>query len=186
MKSKRGGIVDENAIGVILAVAAIFLLVFLMINLFSPSFDKEDETAKSYFNMLKESVDVANTVGKVGSFSMIDYGGKESSFYLVYFGGLFSFRDYRLLNGEKPKSDITDALIGDGEDSVEKEFIRDVKNNNKNLCICYSKENKVLCDYCMDLKSPVILPKQPPWIVIEDSKINIRKVGEGYVFFEAQ
>ena len=188
MKSKRGGIVDENVDGVILAVVAIFLLVFLMVNLFSPSFNKEDKTAKSYFNMLKESVDVADA-GKVGSFYM--YGeGKEINFYLVYFGEAFSFSDYGLSDKgkgiifiEKPKSDIAEALLGDEEESVKKEFIRDVKNNKKNLCICYSKENKVLCDYCMSLESPVAYPATTPWVAKEGSRINIRKAeGLGYAF----
>ena len=192
MISKRGGIVDENAIKVIIAVAVVVLLIYLMVNLFSPSFDKESETAKSYFNMLEESVNIANN-GKVGNFFMIDYGD-ESDFYLVYFGELFSFQDYGLLDDDKegiisieePEVGIVVEIEEDEEENIERKFIRDVKKNENNLCICYLKNTKILCDYCMDLKSPIAYPIITPWVAKEGFRINISKREKvGYVFVEA-
>ena len=171
IESKKGGMMDENLIGLILSVAVVFVLIVLLFNLFSPSFDKGDKTAESYFESLEGAIGDADAGGK-GDFFMQDYGDDELDFYLVYFGGTVSFGD-------------------DG-----KNFTRS-KQGEKVICVCYLGEGNAVCNYCEDSKFPVeyfsikeadegspqkVTVKISPWIVRENERINIISTEGHYEF----
>lgn len=167
MKSKRGGIVDKNLIELIMAVAGVFLLVTLMVFLFSPSFDKEDKSSESYFNGLKDAVGLANS-GSQGEFFMMDMGDEDVDFYLVYFGGVSSFED---------SSYGKFSYLGSGRNAI---------------CICYKKGDVSMCRYCEDLRLPIdylvngVSGKNIPWAVKDGVRVAVVKNegGTSYVFVE--
>ncbi|MDH3353525.1 MAG: hypothetical protein OEL87_03690 [Nanoarchaeota archaeon] len=167
MKSKRGGMVDKNLIELILAVAGVFLLVTLMVFLFSPGFDKEDKSSESYFNGLKDAINLADS-GSQGEFFMMDMGDEDVDFYLVYFGGVSSFSDS--LYGKF-------SYLGSGKNAV---------------CICYKKGDLSMCRYCENLNLPIdylvdgVSGKNIPWAVKDGVNIAVVKdKGEtSYVFAE--
>ena len=51
---KRGSLLDEESVKVIMAVAVFAGIVFLLVKLFSPVFNVADETAESYFETLEK------------------------------------------------------------------------------------------------------------------------------------
>ena len=171
MKSKKGGIVDENLIGTIMAVAGVFLLLVLLFNLFAPSFDRTDKTAESYFKTLNRAIETADSGGN-GEFFMMDEGDNKLEFYLTYFGSIASFKEDRI-------------------------FARS-KEGEKIICVCYWKgSGNSVCDYCEELKLPVkyvsvkeadegnpqiTTGKISPWVIRENERIIITKK-EGYYEF---
>jgi hypothetical protein len=170
MISKRGNMVTENAVGLILAVAASFVLILLMVALFNPTFDKGEEVAESYFGSLEDAISEADKQG-ASSFFMLDMGDEALEFYLVYFGEVQSFGED---NKERQK-----ALLF-MEDN--KEFVRSPKDGQ--LCICYWQGDRTLCDDCISLDGVVNYAEKgaAPWVAREGEYININKRGNDYVF----
>jgi hypothetical protein len=162
--SKRGGLLDENSIEIILAVAGIFLLFMVLFALFSPSYDEADKIAESYFEMLKEAVGLADFVGE-GSFFMLDHGEKDLKFYLILFG------------------DKAVAEVGDGGVVFKrsKKFIVDI-GSEKGICVCYSREDKTSCEHCMDFDFPTDVDGSGSQIMASEGVIVVKKIGEGYRF----
>lgn len=173
MKFKKGGLLDENLVGLILAVAMVFVLLVFMFNLFAPSFDKDDKTAESYFKTLSRAVETADSGGG-GDFFMMDDGGSELTFYLVYFGDVASFENHN------------------------RNFARSKQGENV-ICVCYWKGGNVVCNYCENLKLParcisikkadeknsqVTSVKINPWVIKEGQRIKIVKKEGHYEFTE--
>ena len=155
MKSKKGGIVDNNLIGLILSVAIVFVLLVLLFNLFAPSFDKTDKTAESYFETLDRAIKTADG-GGIGEFFMMNDGDSKLEFYLVYFGSVASFEEDRT-------------------------FARS-KSGDKIICVCYWRGiGNGVCNYCEELKLPVKCDKDVK-VVKEGERIIIIKK-EGYYEF---
>jgi len=154
LRNRKGEMVVNNAIGLILAIAVVFLLVYFMVNLFSPSFDESSEIAESYLKSFERAVEEADDMGK-GSFFMLDLGDDERKFYLVDFGEAFDF-SY------------------DG-----KEFVRSPRKDN--VCICYWQDERVLCRDCLELEVNYLEGKRykiVPWVVEEGVRIEVNK-GKG-------
>ena len=80
MISKRGELTTKEIVEILLAVAAVFVLVIFLYSVISPSFNKVDETAKSYFESFEKIIEDGG-----GSFSMWQTEEKGKEFYLVYF-----------------------------------------------------------------------------------------------------
>ena len=152
---KRGEMVSENAIGLILAAAATLVLVMLMISLFSPTFNKGKEGAESYFDSLEDAIGEVDDMGR-SSFFMLDFDNEELEFYLVYFGDAFSFVD------------------------GESEFVRSPSDDS--LCICYLQGDKILCDDCMRLGGAVLYNESSPWVIREGESVTIKERGDDYAF----
>lgn len=152
---KKGEMVTENTIGLILAVAVTFVLILLMISLFSPTFNKGKEGAKSYFDSLEDAISEVDKVGK-SSFFMLDLSDEELEFYLVYFSEAFVFA-----NGEN-------------------EFVRSPRKGS--LCICYLQNEKTLCNDCMNLKGEVSYGESDVWVIKEGEYVEINKKGDNYEF----
>lgn len=171
IKSKRGGLLDNNLVGLISAVAMVFVLLVFIFNLFAPSFDKDDKTAESYFKTLNRAIETADSGGE-GDFFMMDDGDTKLEFYLVYFGRIASF--------------------GEGRN-----FVRS-KEGNKIICVCYRKGGgESVCNYCENLKlgvnyvsvkeaegkkSQVTSVKINPWAIEEGARIKVTKKEEYYEF----
>jgi hypothetical protein len=147
--------VSENVIGLILAAAVTFILILLMISLFSPTFNKGKEGAESYFDSLENAINEVDDVGR-SSFFMLDLSDEELEFYLVYFGEAFVF--------------VNDL----------KEFVRSPRDGS--LCVCYEQGEKVLCDDCVDLDGAVSYNEAAPWVIREGEYVNINKKGDNYAF----
>jgi len=73
MKSKRGELMNKEIIEILLAAAGVFVVVWLLYGLISPSFDKVDKTSEAFFDTFLEQVSVADKNG-VGKFQ---YGKKK-------------------------------------------------------------------------------------------------------------
>jgi len=155
MKFKRGEMVTENAIGLILAAAATFVLILLLVGLYGDSFNKGKEGAESYFDSLKDTIREVDDYGK-SSFFMLDLSNEELEFYLVYFGEALLF------------------VRGD------RDFIRSPRDGS--LCICYLQGENILCNDCMDLKGRVSYSEAAPWAIMEGEYIDVNKIGENYAF----
>ena len=149
--------VSENAIGLILAAAATFVLVLLMIGLYGTTFNEGKEGAESYFKSLERAIDEVDESGR-SDFFMLDLGKEELSFHLVYFGEALSFVEEK-------------SGIG---------FIR--SSNEGSLCICYKQIERVLCDDCVELKGEVLRSESAPWVIGEGESVSISKRGDDYVF----
>ena len=127
---KKGGVMDEEIVKVILAVVVFAAMAWLLVNLFSPVFDEGDETAKSYFDMLERSVDEVDGLGSA-SFFMLDNGRDDMNFYLAYFGNLASFK------------------------RNDKIFTRKLDSKENVLCVCSESGKSVVCKYCRGMDLPV-------------------------------
>ena len=81
--NKKASLETKEIIEVILAGVGMVFLIFLLWNIFSPSFDKDKETAKSYLNTFKNVMD---DVDKIGYARFFLWGGEPK---MVYFGKTF-------------------------------------------------------------------------------------------------
>tara|TARA_Y100000310_G_C20685795_1_gene818881 strand:+ start:1239 stop:1739 length:501 start_codon:yes stop_codon:yes gene_type:complete len=162
MKSKRAGtkMVGRETIGLIIGLAIVILLVLLMYNLISPYFDKDKQTAESYFKTLEIEIGKAGQEGG-GEFSMWQEE-EDTKFYVVYFANRPNFN----------YGDIT--FISSG-------------NNENHICICYVDEGKSVCDDCANLNFPAtgFLSNEvgeESKVAVRGDKLKITKQEEHYLF----
>jgi hypothetical protein len=161
---KRGELIIDNVVEMMLAAGVVFLLVVLFVKLFSPTYDVRDDVAKSYFDSFKIAIDEANSFGK-SSFFILNDGESKTEFYLVYFGERVNF----LRN--------------------DREFIHTKKGEN-DICVCYLREDFVVCDHCMDLGKRVEYVSVDnsknivEWVMDEGSRVDIVNSEVDYVFIQ--
>ena len=183
IKYKRGELLDENLIGLILSVAGVFVLMILLFNLFSPTFNKEEKTAESYFESLNKAI-VEVEDGGVSNFFMME--DKKSYFYLVYFGNIASFKGDVNIE-ESAGFDAADNAPVDINVKLNNEYgKRDFfssKYGENIICVCYQKNKDITCNYCEDLKLAARSDdNNKNWIIEEGVRIKISKEGGVYVF----
>ena len=163
MKGKRAGtkMISRETIGLILGVAVVILLALLMYMLIAPYFDKDKETAKSYFGTLEEEIGKAGQEG--GGEFMMWQEEEKTKFYLVYFGERKYF-DY---------GNIKFSSFG---------------NNENHICICYVKKNEEpICDNCKNLNKPATgffsseVGEQSK-VAVKGDKLKITKDEDYYLF----
>ena len=152
--NKRGALLSEGSVKVIIAVAVVVGMVYLLVSLFSPVFDEADETAKSYFETLERAIE---DVGGGSSFFMLDNGDDDLNFYLVYFGNAVEFReDGKVFTHKRGKGEYV-------------------------LCVCSENKKVVVCKYCEEMKLPVRLEGGgDEWIVGEGKRMSLYKTTEVY------
>lgn len=90
MISKRGELTTNEILEIVLAVVVVLVLAVLLYKLISPSFDRVDETAESYFDSFGKVISDGG-----GSFSMWQPEEKGEKFYLAYFQNKTSFGEGR-------------------------------------------------------------------------------------------
>jgi hypothetical protein len=157
----KGEIVFSNVFGIMLAVATIVVITVVIVSVISPYFDKEEKGAKNYFNTFMKQVEIADG-GKVGSFSLWqDSNLNEDSegYYLVYFGSGYKFN----------ANDIEFVSLG---------------INENRICVCYIEENEGRCDFCENLKFPMVRKEfSGLWAILEKESIEIKlnESKNGYV-----
>ncbi|MBU2576973.1 MAG: hypothetical protein KKF50_04590 [Nanoarchaeota archaeon] len=163
--NKRANLVTDNTVELIIAAAGIVVLIFLLIALYSPTYDENAETAKSYLQMFNEQVSSADSLVE-GSLTFWGPETENVKFYLAYFGDLSRF---------------------DKEIEKEKVIFVTRKRNENAICVCYGNAEKMNCKNCKELDLPVELKvsgydKFPPWVLDEVKQLKITKVGGKYLF----
>ncbi len=168
MKSNKRALLANETLGLVLGAAVVAILVILFFAIFSPMFDKERETGKSYINSLKGEIAKVDS-GGVGSFKMIflrDSDKERVDSYLVYFNGTYGMR------------------------IREHAFLAPTFDKNL-LCVCtWSEKARSVCgsDQCTPLKAPAILKESSgniirgKWGVVQDQNLKITFEGGKYVF----
>jgi len=154
--NKKGNLVTDNTVELIIAAAGIVVLIFLLIALYSPTYNENAEAAKSYFGMLNEQLSSAD-LGVEGS---VTFWGPESDdvkFYLAYFGRVSKFEEGKLI------------------------FVTRKRNENT-ICVCYGNENKIHCKNCKELDLPVEYSESAPWVINPVKQLRINKTGGKYLF----
>jgi hypothetical protein len=158
--NKKGALETKEIIELVLAAAGIFILLFLFFKLFAPSFDKNQETAKSYFDTLKNEIAKADNK-QIGEFSL----WQKDGFALVYFGDKRTFIN-------------NDGTL----------FSIDSFGEKNQVCICYNykvKGNTPICNEnsCTSLENPVELSGwNSPQFAILTWKLKIEKIDNKYIF----
>jgi len=162
--NKKGELLSKEIVQVIMAVVVVGLMIYLMIAIFAPTFDKGDERGESYLKQLKGALQETDK-GNEASFFMIDDGVSDLDSYLVYFGNAIS------LNRE----DI---------------FFEPSKKSGTNIiCLCAWNKNKAVCNHCTNLDLPATFPddtsEETPsenWVIREGIRLKLEKTGGVYVF----
>lgn len=154
--NKKANIVTDNTVELIIAAAGIVVLIFLLIALYSPTYDENAETAKSYLQMLNEQLSSADS-GVGGSLTFWAPEPEDINFYLVYFGEVSKFEKENM------------------------NFVMRKRNENV-ICVCYGNEDKINCNSCKELDLPVEFSESAPWILDEVKQLKITKVEDKYVF----
>jgi len=181
--NRRGGMTIGQIAKLILAVAVVIVLLTLVVKLFSPIFDRGDETAKSYFETLKNEIKVADS-GEGGEFFMWYLGDSEDDkeFYLVYFGNTIEV--------DFVKS--SERRVYDQDTKRQEKYIysQDVQFNSfgtkdNRICVCTVDGYKSSCVYCEALDYPVSYGnKSETWYDESGKRIGIKLEGKKYVFEE--
>ena len=190
--NRKGEVTFTTIVKTILAVGVIIILLIFSVRLFSPMFDRGDETAKSYMKILKDEIKVADD-GKTGEFYMwwVDGRDGEKNFYLVYFGDA--------IEAEIEREMYNPAYVPPMYGGVSFERMYVVKNVSFNsfgrkpnrICVCYTEGNKnkgydATCDYCEDLKHPAVFTGSilvdGTWVEESGDRISIKLEGDKYVF----
>ena len=154
--NKRANLVTDNTVEMVIAGEGIVVLIFLLIALYSPTYDENGETAKSYLKMFNEQLSLADSRVE-GSVTFWGGDTEEVKFYLAYFGDVSKFdkRDLIFVNR---------------------------KRNENTICVCYSVKDQVTCKACKDLDLPVKFSEPAPWILEEVKQLKINKTGGNYLF----
>ncbi len=121
---------NKEIIEILLAAAGVFVVVWLLYGLISPSFDKVDKTSEAFFDTFLEQVSVADKNG-VGKFSIWQKEDKVR-YFLVYFGS------------------------GKSHEVEDENFVA-LKEGDNLVCLCSVEEDKRSCEYCKNLNSVVEL-----------------------------
>ena len=154
---KRAELTTKEIIEIVLGGAATLLLIVLLYNLIAPNFDKDDETAKSYFDSFEDAVAVADS-GEVGLFSMWmpNNTKKGKDFFLIYFG--------------------SNSIFGDSNKRY-----TSIGHHVNQICVCYWDSLDV-CKYCKNLDHPSVLVGSPDdnWAISAGEEIEIIKGEEIY------
>ncbi len=82
MKTKKAELTTKEIIELILGAAAIFVLVMLVTSILNSQWDKDEEIAKGYLDMLNSELEIAEQ-GGTGLFSIYE---SHEDFVFVYFG----------------------------------------------------------------------------------------------------
>jgi len=156
--NKKANLVTDNTVELIIVAAGTVVLVLLLIALYSPTYDENAETAKSYFGMLNEQLISADS-GVEGSLTFWGVEREGIKFYLVYLGDLSSYGEGNLVFTTR-------------------------KRNENTICVCYSVKEKVTCKSCKELDFPVKYSEPAPWIIDEVKQLKINKSGGKYLFYK--
>jgi len=154
--NKKASLETKEIIELILAGAGIFLIIFFLWNVFSPDFNKDKETAKSYLNTFKSVID---DVDEIGSARFSLWGGDPK---MVYFGKAFR--------------------ISSGDDVFSRP---NTEENYLCFCYEKGKEEnkRWICENCVSLKYPIEFSNSGE-IFTEGWSFDITKRENKY-FFEA-
>lgn len=162
--NKKGEVVIDESVKVIGAVAFLALMIYLMVAIFSPTFDKGDEKGGSYLKLLEEAIGEADE-GKEASFFMIDDGNENLDSYMTYFGKAISF------NWEGIS------------------FISKKKTGNNIICLCAYDGNNAVCNHCTNLDLPATFfntntgeTQSENWTIREGVRLKLNKDGTTYAF----
>jgi hypothetical protein len=162
--NKKGNLFSEESVKVILAVTVLALMIYLMVAIFSPTFDKGDEKGESYLKQLEEAIGEADEE-REASFFMIDNGVEDLDSYMVYFGKAISF-------GWKEIS-----------------FISKKKTGNNIICLCAYDGNNAVCNHCTNLDLPATFfdtntekTQSENWAIREGVRLKLEKKGGVYAF----
>jgi len=179
---KKAVLVNE-VLELVLVGAGIILLFLLLWKLLTPKMDPDAEAAKSFFKMLKQGVENADS-GVTGEFMM----WQNKNLYLVYFGNNMVF-PYAPLTQTSHLTQPT-ALI---------KILFLLKNRYRNyICVCYKTSKKIkwgnedydatICNpsFCTTLNSPAVLSsgtdKEGRWLVGTGPRLGIHKIKDKYIF----
>jgi hypothetical protein len=162
--NKKGNLFSEESVKVILAVAVLALMIWLMIAIFSPTFDKGDEKGESYLKLLEEAIEEADK-GEEASFFMIDDGNENLDSYMTYFGKAISFNWKKI------------------------SFISRKKTGNNIICLCAWDGNNAVCNHCTNLDLPATFfdtntgeTHSENWTIREGVRLKLEKKGGVYAF----
>ena len=169
MRNKKGALLDEERIKLIVAVAVFAGMVYLIFALFAPGYDRGDALAESYFDMLDEAMNEVERKGS-SSFFMIDDGDNDLDMYLVYMG------EAKSLEVEIGK----EWFVFDKDVN----FLYFGKKKKNVLCVCSLRDKKGVCNYCEDFGVARLEEEEKDvWVVKEGKRVFIEKKGDGaYVF----
>jgi|SRR3989344_1481010 len=156
MRSKIGLLLDDEMLSFIVGALVLGGLIYLLVHLFTPSYDPLKETSKSYFDSLIEQIKFSE--GGVGKLSLLNLGG-DVNYYVVYFG---------------EKATVSGGLKG---------FFSSGNNKNR-ICICYENSEGVgKCNSCSNLKSSATYNgAEDSWYFSSRDVVEIKKEGDKYVF----
>ncbi|MGK0209185.1 MAG: hypothetical protein ACI83O_000455 [Patescibacteria group bacterium] len=187
---KRGDVVSENLLGLILAVVGIFIIGTIFFALFTPSFDARSEALDGYFDSLEESVEVARQKG-IGDFSTFILPNLEERTFLVYFGEkrVFDYlpdedRLYRFsLDTYVPNTLCVCSADSVAESTCDKAIAVYGTPDDFSGKVCYAD-----CNRCLVLDAPAVFNTDVTLIDLEnDSSFVIRsgqESGSKQYFFE--
>jgi len=174
MKINKSGqqIGTKELLELLIGAAAIVILIWLLVALIEPNFDKDKETAKNYFDSLKNAIEEINDAGVGESTEFSIWLNNENKFYLVYFN---NNRRYEIKG-------IKESYLPEKGENL--------------LCICYVEENtfsknELSCDnnYCIDLDKEGSLCDNSQCKILWDVggkvfTLNIKNEEDKYVFTE--
>jgi len=159
--NRKGTLETNEIIEIVLSAGAIILLLILFLSILNFGYDKNEETMKSYFNTLKQQMDIGEK--GIGEFEMWQEE-TDVFYYLIYFGDKRSFSFD--INGKTQQ-----GLLA---------FFP-----SKTLCICMFKD-EVVCKekYCLNLHTSAKSVKSPgeQWVIKRGEKAFIREVNDEYIF----
>lgn len=163
LSKKATTLTPNEIIELILVIAGAFLLIVLFITLTKPHFNRDEETAKSYFETLQKEIGKADS-GKTGEFFI--WENKRA--FLVYFGEASRTYPWR--------EDDWKSNGRDWDEPEDKHLFKPKGNYKRDLCVCYDVVNgktrkteeytedgkkniytSTLCKSCVSLGRPVFL-----------------------------
>ena len=159
MISKRGELTTKEIMEIILAAAVVLVLAFLLYRLISPSFDYNEEAAKSYYDSFEEVMAEGG-----GSFLMWQPEKEGVEFYLAYFHNDPSF------------------FLTRGKNPVIVRKFESFGNNVNHVCVCYWDGKSMKCNYCSDLDMPLVKDGKEgeAWVLMVGEEIKITKGEDCY------
>ncbi|MBT7706267.1 hypothetical protein HN747_02355, partial [archaeon] len=157
---KKGEMLTNNLVSLIIAVAFIMILILLIVNYLKPGYDANEEYAKAQLGAIEEKIKEVEGTGDLQE-HLIIATPENSKHFLVYFGdGHFT---NNIIIEEEELAIVAGEASTLGTPAVIKTFSYPGNKNEYSLCECYFESDnsedirkiEPICDPCISLNSPI-------------------------------
>lgn len=134
VQQKRGNIIFNNLLGLIIAAAGILILISLFFQLINPTYEVKTETLKGYNSILREGLREADDSG-MSEISFFVNPHLRNTYFLAYFGEKRVYSDVHYGSNVEDDGSLLFRTSFTKKDYFADFFVYETTDSN--VCLCY-------------------------------------------------